>query len=147
MELEKLFEEVEPGIFAFWNGEIFSNAKNDFCNQSTSNGYKVITINGKTKSVHRLIAKAFSPNQYSKPEVDHIDCDRSNNYFTNLQWVTTSENIQASWDRTRQRGSVTYQKTNKRWTARITINNERKYLGCFKTKEEAEKVLQWHSTK
>ena len=110
MEIDKLFKEVEPGIFAFWNGEIFSERKNDFCKQSNSNGYKVVSINRKQYAVHRLIAKAFISNIDNKPEVDHIDCDPAINWVGNLRWVTASENIQHSWDKTRKRGGITYQK-------------------------------------
>lgn len=45
--------------------------------------------------IHRVACLAF----YGVPEdanmqVNHIDCDRRNNHFLNLEWVTPSENIQ-----------------------------------------------------
>lgn len=46
----------------------------------------------KTYKVHRLVAKAFIPNSNSKPQVDHIDTNSSNNKVFNLQWVTDKEN-------------------------------------------------------
>ena len=46
----------------------------------------------KTEYVHRLVALAFIPNPENKPEVDHIDTDRANNFVDNLRWVTESEN-------------------------------------------------------
>lgn len=42
--------------------------------------------------IHRLVADAFIPNPYNKPQVDHIDTMPSNNYVGNLKWVTQSEN-------------------------------------------------------
>lgn len=52
-------------------------------------------VNGKkiSRKVHRIIASAFIPNPNNLPEVDHIDCDRTNNAVSNLRWVTRQENI------------------------------------------------------
>lgn len=44
------------------------------------------------KSRHVLVALAFIPNPDNKPEVDHIDSNKSNNHASNLQWVTKKEN-------------------------------------------------------
>lgn len=46
----------------------------------------------KMKLVHRLVAEAFLPNLDNKPEVNHINGDKSCQEAGNLEWVTTSEN-------------------------------------------------------
>jgi hypothetical protein len=48
------------------------------------------------KLVHRLFAQVFIPNPENKPEVNHIDGNRSNNSLENLEWVTHRENMHHS---------------------------------------------------
>ena len=48
----------------------------------------------KNESVHRLVAKQFIPNPDNLPVVMHKDNDPLNNHVSNLQWGTSSDNIQ-----------------------------------------------------
>ncbi len=73
-------------------------------------GYKVITVgvagNRKTQYVHRLVAILFvaKPISTEELEVNHIDLDRSNPNYLNLEWVTHRENVEHSHRRGRYVG-------------------------------------------
>lgn len=41
----------------------------------------------------RLVAQAFIPNPRNLPEVNHIDCDRSNDNVENLEWCNRKYNM------------------------------------------------------
>lgn len=52
-------------------------------------------VNGKQvhRGVHRIIAACFLPNPLGLPEVNHIDCNRTNNHFNNLEFCTHEYNM------------------------------------------------------
>lgn len=59
-------------------------------------GYKsVVLCKKKVKrrfKIHRLVAKAFIPNFYNLPVINHIDENKSNNKVNNLEWCDYSYN-------------------------------------------------------
>ena len=75
------------GRFKYGNGKI----------RKGSGRYRLVTIyeNGKyyAFSVHRLVAKAFIPNPYKLPEVNHKDENPANNCVWNLEWCTKNYNL------------------------------------------------------
>ena len=77
-------------------GNVLYLRKGVILKESYTRGYSqvVLTKDGIRKGykVHRLVAESFIPNPDNKPEVDHINCDRSDNIVENLRWVTAKEN-------------------------------------------------------
>lgn len=55
----------------------------------------LLSKNSKVKSekIHRLVANHFIPNPDNKPHVNHIDANKLNNHYSNLEWCTHQENI------------------------------------------------------
>lgn len=43
--------------------------------------------------IHRCVGWAFIPNPDNKPFINHMDGVKTNNHYTNLEWVTNQENI------------------------------------------------------
>lgn len=58
------------------------------------NGYPCVSIEGKTLYVHRLVAEYFVMNKSDYfSEVNHLDGDKGNPNYLNLEWTTHAGNM------------------------------------------------------
>lgn len=68
----------------------------------TKDGYPAITLCGggkqKSKTIHRIIAELFVENPENKPQVNHKDGIKQNAFASNLEWMTSSENVKHALD-------------------------------------------------
>ena len=96
----------------------------------TGNGYGYLIVGlrdsagRKNRYVHRLVAETFLPNPDNKPEIDHINTDKTDNTV----WLNED-------------GSVNYDKTNLRWVTRKgNMNNPLTKEKCSETHKGMEQL-------
>ena len=74
-----------------WNKERFLKPSMD------KDGYLLVTLcaggKPKTLKVHRLVCEAFHENPDNKPQVNHINEDKTDNRACNLEWCTCKQNV------------------------------------------------------
>lgn len=109
-----------------------------------NNGYLQINLGGKTFLIHQIVAIEFlnhKPNS-SGLVVNHLDFNRSNNNYLNLEIVSVRQNVHHSL----KKGSSKYIGVslckNKKWLSKICINGRVKILGRFETEIEAHNAYQ-----
>ena len=93
-------------------------------NGKNSRGYLFVVLFDRNKKIHnarihRLVAKHFvnNPNEDIYTQVDHIDGNKTNNYYKNLEWVTPLENTR----RALNNGLIPAKSTDKRYCMKKVI--------------------------
>lgn len=112
--------------------------------RSYPSGYQYVTFAGANHLVHRLVATVFIDNPNHKPVVNHKDYNPSNNRADNLEWVTTKENLDYSYEHrvnALPRSStgerfIYYRKRKSPYLVHIQ-RGSKNYQRSFKTLEEA----------
>ncbi len=99
MELWKEVEGTNGALLVSNSGRVKSLLRDGRILKPTqdSKGYLRlrVTIGREKRSykVHRLVAMAFVDNPNNKPQVNHINGDKTDNRASNLEWVTRKENV------------------------------------------------------
>lgn len=92
----------ETNYYITENGDCYNSKTGKYLKGQISNsGYlnynlSLTSENKKRYYAHRLVALMFLDNPQNLPEVNHKDGNKLNNNITNLEWVTSKENIQHS---------------------------------------------------
>lgn len=88
----KVVESVEKGYFVSEKGNIYNKHGKLMKGGVNRCGYRQAVLNGKTHSVHRVVAETFIQNKNHLPCVNHKDGNKLNNSIGNLEWCTYSYN-------------------------------------------------------
>jgi len=106
---------------------------------NSSNGYKLVYI-GKHYKVHRVIYYIYNQDwdiddTKRDNSIDHIDGNKQNNSIENLRVVTNAQN---GWNNShRDVKGYSWNKKNKKFQAKICVNNKQINLGYFDLAEDA----------
>jgi len=102
------------------------------------NGYLTVSfrIDGKkvNKLVHRLVAETFINNLDDLPQVNHKDCNRTNNNVENLEWCTVSYNA-------KYREKYGTSSTESRGRPVLAVNLKTQEVSQFSSQHEASRTL------
>jgi hypothetical protein len=102
--MEVQYKQIEgyPDYLIGNDGSVISNSKHGNSNRRVltprnNKGYVSVALfneKGRTDvSIHRLVGRYFVDGYEDGLTINHKDCNKKNNHYTNLEWVTHAENI------------------------------------------------------
>lgn len=60
-------------------------------------GYIYYGFHCHNKKIHRIVGMLFVPNPEGLPCINHIDGNKENNHYSNLEWCTQGHNLKESY--------------------------------------------------
>lgn len=132
------------------NGDVFGRDKK-IKQRPNSDGYACFTAGRKlhrtSVKTHSIVAKLFVPNPNGYNEVDHLDGNRMNADYRNLEWVTHKENIKRAKNKGSYEGRIVGESNPKaKLTKEIILQIRNDFKNGEKQSEIAKKYCVPYST-
>ena len=93
----KKIKDYEQNYVVYENGDIYNIKMKRFLKPVFNGRYNVVLLykNGIRKQfyVHRIVAEQFCIKKDNCTTVNHIDLNKQNNHYTNLEWLSIKDNI------------------------------------------------------
>ena len=141
LDLAKRLKDIPAykGLYAVGDdGSVLSLRRGRYLNVNVKKGYETVTLfkrgSLKTFLLHRLVAQAFIPSVIGKPDVNHKDGNKLNNWWWNLEWCNDSENQTHA----RKLGLQGGEHSN---TAKLTVKNVKAIRALYATGKHKMKAL------
>lgn len=146
-----MYADIDDKYAIFSDGRLLDKLMGRFVNLvEHSHGYMRVYLDCKDTYLHRLVAEYFVEGKTEeRNQVNHIDGNKKNNDYTNLEWVTNQENMHhAVLNDLHVRGKkhkhnksgyvgVHLHSATGKYQAQISVNGKKQYLGLFSTAEDA----------
>lgn len=139
-----LHYDPDTGIFTQRGISVGRRTEGYVVGTATPHGYVSISVLGKRVLAHRL-AFLYMTGEFPTEFVDHIDCKKGNNKWSNLRGCSKRQN---GWNRgptklnTSGIKGVSFDKVHKQWVVRLQVDGKYKNYGRFPTLQEAAVVAQ-----
>lgn len=104
-------------------------------------GYVSVSIKGRNRLLHRVVAKTWHANPLNLPEVNHNDGNKQNNRADNLKWVTAQENTDHKYHVLGYKNPKGLTKGNKYAAIPVAQSLNEKLVGIYPSAIDAAKAL------
>lgn len=121
-------------VFKIWNSRFSQQVAGSETGGNQNNSYWSIRINGRSYRLHRIVYFLANGTDPGNLFIDHLDHNGRNNSPENLRLATNAENLR-NRDKNKSNTSgycgVSWEKRERKWVARITVDCRSLVLGRF----------------